>query len=486
MKKLELKDILSILTPKEFRHFGEYIRSPFFGVPERVAALYEFAEANYAEVMKGKFSRTEIAERILSGSRTAENIRKLFSDFNREAEKFLAALEYEKDKNYSVIALLRQLRVKSESGDGNIFARLKQRLGDAEKELTLSEPDVKTYRRAMDVYEEKSLSEPASDFHKYSKALQNESDMLDAFYISQKMLKFQLMYSKQELNKQPLDYRWDMYGEITGFIEKNKEAIKEKFPDVYIKYLMTRMAVSKDDSLISEYGSYLDSCGARFTSEKLADYYSDLYNYMAIRIGAGKHELRAGQMRIFKSLDDRNLLYDVPGGKIHIYTYKQVADTAFYLKDFLWAEHFLKKYSAAIDAPESKDIVNLLNAKLHYYKGEVQQARRALAKVDYNDYIYYLDAKMFLLCIEYDNENFIEASLIVDSLNKYMKSHTDIPENSVNNTKSFLYYAKALINLKETGGDDFMRKKLRDVLINDSRPVYVRQWLIEKIDEAGK
>ncbi len=487
MKKLELNDILSILTFKEFKHFGDYIRSPFFNVPERVAALYGFIENNYKAVMSGNFGRGEIADKVLSGSRTPENIRKLFSDFNKETEKFLSLTEFENDRDYQMLALLRRLRSKENSGETanqrENFSRLAQKLNDAEKEISPMSPDASYYLKALNVFGEKSLSEPVSGFHKYSPALQNESDMLDAFYMSSKLLKFQIMFSKQQLNKQPLGYRWDMYEEITGFIEKNNDRIKEKFPDVYTRFLMTKMAVSRDDGLINECASYLYSLDGRMANEQLADFYSDLYNYITIRIGEGKHELREAQLNLFKHLDDKNLLYDVPPGKIHAYTYKQAADTAFHMKDFLWAEHFLKKYSGAIDSLNSKDIINLLNAKLHYYKNDSQKARVSLARVDYNDYIHYLDAKMFLLCIEYDAENFIEAGLIIDSLNKYLKSHTDIPESSADNSKSFLYYAKTLLNMKETGCDSFMHEKLAEALVRDERPIYARKWLIEKLDE---
>lgn len=485
MKKAELKDIIGMFQPKEFRRFGDYIRSPFFNVPERVAALYDFIENNYKAVKEEKITREEAASKILKGSRSPENIRKLFSDFNREAERFLSLAEYELDEDYRELALLKQLRKKSsQAGDNALHARFVQKLQEAEKQLHELKPDISSYRKAIDVYEQKLLAEPDTEFHNYSGALQMESDMLDAYYISSKLFMFQLMFSKQQLNKQPLGYRWDMYKEMSGFIEVNIETVKQKFPDIYIKHLMTKMAVTGDIELIGKYEEYLLTIEEALPREQLADYYSDLYNYITMQVGNGKHELRRPLMNLFMFLDSKQMLHDVPGGKIHTYTFKQAADTAFHLNELKWAEYFLGKYSGCVDSARRKDIVNLLYAKLHYSKNENSIARTRLAKVDYRDYIHYLDAKQMQLCIEYDEENFVEALLIIDSLEKYLKSHADIPESTAENTKSFLFYVKALLNLKENGPDDFLLSKLKEILTGDQRSVYAKTWLMEQI--AGK
>lgn len=483
MKKIEPEHIISILTPKEFKRFGDYVYSPFFNVPERIRALYDFIRKNYTAITKGQLSREQIAAKVLKGSNTPSNIRRLFSDFNKETENFLQFIEFENDTNYRTIALLKNLRSKKDSSPQSA-EMLEQKFRELEKKLASSPGDSDTFRLAMGFYKQKSLAESPLQFSGYSESLQKESDTLDAFYINRKLLLFQLMYSKQQMNKQPLDYKWNMYEEIVSYVEANTEEIKSRYPVLYLAYLMTKMAVNEDDALIEEYGTFLDSLENRLTTEQLTDYYSDLYNYLSIRIGAGKHEYRRVQFELVKSLDAKELLYDARNGKIHTYTFKQISDTAFNLKEFEFAENFIKKYADKIDDLHKKNIVNLEYAKLCYFSNNKEKARAALAKVTYGDYIYYLDAKMLLLSIEYDNENFIAAELVIDSINKYLKKHSQIPADAVENTMSFIYYIRALLNIKEhPQPDNFMAEKLSNVLEKETRPVYARQWLKEKIQQ---
>lgn len=482
MKKIEIAEIISLFSLKEFKRLGDYIRSPFFGFPQRVTALYEFIEKNYDAVIKNKISRDQIAAIVLKKANTPVNQRRLFSDFNKTIEGFLQVVEFEADDNYKTISQLKSLLANKDFSSQASYL-LEQKFRETEKKLSKMPDDDNKFRLAAEYYRLKNLSEPASDFHEFSLYLQSESDMLDAYYICSKLYIFQQMYSKQILNKVRLGYKWNMYEQITDFIEANKEDIKQKFPSLYVMFLMTKMAAENNDSLIEEYGTFLDSQENSLTTKQLTDYYSDLYNYLSIRIGAGRHDYRKLQFNLVKSLDEKKLLYDAGNGKIHSYTFKQITDTAFNLGELDFADKFIKHYGEYIDDINKKNIVALAAAKLHYFKNDFSKARLILKEVRYSDYIYYLDSKKMLICIEYDSENFIEVDLIIDSLNKYIKKHEKIPTEVLENTKTFINYIKAMLNIIENPEDDnFMAEKLRSVITGETRPVYALEWLKSKIE----
>ena len=481
MKKIEPRHIIRLLTTREFSRLGDYIHSPFFNIPQRVVLLYDIIRKNYDSIISGELSRNHISALILKGANSSVNQRRLFSDFNKAVESFLLALEFESDDNYKTISQLKSLLAKKNYSSQASYI-LEQKFKETEKKLSEMPDDDTKFGLAAEYYRLKNLSEPTSDFHEFSLCLQSESDMHDAYYISTKLYIFQKMYSKQMMNKVPLGYRWNMYEQISGYIESNKEQIKSEYPSLYVMYLMTKMAAENNDSLIEEYGTFLGSQENKLTTRQLTDFYSDLYNYLSIRIGAGKHDYRRLQFNLVKSLDKKELLYDAGNGKIHSYTFKQITDTAFNLGELDFAEKFIQYYGEYVDDINKRNIVALAAAKLYYFKNDFPRARLILKEVRYSDYIYFLDSKKMLICIEYDSGNFIEVDLIIDSLKKYIKKQEKIPAEALENTKTFINYIKAMLNIIENPEDDnFMAEKLRGIITNEARPVYALEWLKEKI-----
>ncbi|MCC7159787.1 MAG: hypothetical protein IT281_09630 [Ignavibacteria bacterium] len=479
MKKLEIKDIISHLDESQWKRFGDYIHSPFFKLPERIVLLYEHVNEKHKEFKTENITRNEIAAKVLKGSSSDTNIRRLFSDFNKAVEDFLEFTWFENDEAARSMALIISLREK------NLKDHAVRKIKEEKKELLTKEPRLETYRNIHDLLEQEYLSEPVSEFHKFSEALQNSSDMLDVYYISRKLLLYQLMYSKELLNKES-SYRRDMKPEIETFISRHAENIKQKYPDIYLKYLMLQILSSGSQDLILEYSGYLESTKGVLSKQQQADYYSDLYNYHTIRISRGEHSLRIPLLGLYKLLDEKDLLLDLSVMQIHTYTFKQIADTAFHLKELEWAEYFIKKYSPFIADENRANITNLEFAKLYDFKGERAKAKSFINKVDHRDYFHYLDSKMLLVCIHYDEDSFSEADMVIDSLNKYLRNSTELTKIHSDNTKRFIYYVKKLLKFKEAGAEEFDLAGLREELNEDKVPVYARNWLLERIEELFK
>ncbi len=478
MKKQEIPEIYSLLSDEELTRFGDYIRSAYFKVPERIIKLYGIISERREDIKSGKLTRKEIASGILKKSTTEASIRKLFSDLNREIENFLKT-EYLYSHNLTgELFLIRQLKE-----NGNIL-KARQAAGSLYKQAVRLPPGEDKYKLLSDIESEVSGMEDDSDFYKFSNSLQNESDNLDAAYFTRKLLLFQLMYSKEKLNSfSGTRYRLEMIGELLGFIGGNKDKFRESYPDIYLKYLMLKMLGSEDEELILEYRDTLESNTGVLTSQQQAGFYSDLYNYLTIRIADGGHQFRRPLLELYMLLDKKDLLFDNGNNRIHPYTYKQVIDTAIHLNEVKWAEYFAGKYSGAIDDLNRKNIVSLEYAKISRYNNDIKKSREYLAKVDYRDYIHYLDAKLFLLCIEYDCGNYDDAELIMDSALKYNKNNPDIPELFSANARRTIRLMKKLFRLKENSGDGYETGKLEREVNDEKGFIYARNWMKEKIAE---
>lgn len=477
MKKFELLYIVNLIKQTEFKNFGKYIISPYFNVPQRLVNLYYFIDKNFSAIISGKISREDAAKKVIGNDFSDTALRKLFSDFTSEINKFMIINEFRKEPYNKFILLIDQLKAGNNREQYNI--KIKEIKKKFEK---IADSELRS-KMLSELYWEEYNTEPESIFHKYSGSLQSASDKLDEYYFSRKLLYFQLMFSKQYLNKEDIGYKWHMSDEIMGFIEKNSDYIKNAFPEVFIKYLMLRMLDFKSDYLITEYYYLVEKNSSMFAKQKIIDYYSDLYNYFTIRISRGEVRFRKFLMSLVKMLDEKDLLINEVPGTISYYSFKSITDTCTYLKELKWMEYFINKYKDKLDDVNRDNITNLAYAKLYYFKNEIQIARLALAKVDYKDYIHYPDAKLFQSCIEYDDENYIEVYLIFDSVKKYLKKNRKIPLHIAESYISFIQVVDSLVKINEKNSVDtaFQINMLSKELENAEKPVYARNWLLERI-----
>ncbi|HAX48030.1 MAG TPA: hypothetical protein PK605_07980 [Ignavibacteria bacterium] len=476
MQKNDISHIFSLLSGDELAAFGNFLKSPYFNVPDRLIRLFNNITRSKDDIIAGKISRQQLASGILKSDSDSSALRKLFSDFNRALEKFLVSQYCCTEERENELSLARVYREKGFTAKSQLTL---QNLLKQLKKLPSSESKFKIMAAA---YEELNLLEDSSQFHKYSPSLEAESDYLDAYFIGRKLYLYQLMHSKEKLNSTK-KYNKGMYAEIMEHISENTANIKKNYPDIYLKYLMLNMLGSAAEEQVIEYREYLESAENTLSHAQLIDFYSDLYNYLTIRISEGDHFFRKPLLGLYKILDSKGLLYDSGKDKIHLYTFKQAADTALHLNDIKWAEYFVKKYADSVNDPIRKNIVNLLFAKINCFKGEPKAARINLAKVDYRDFIHYLDSKLFLFCMEYDASNFDEAELLIASTLKYLKHNKELPELNRNNSKMFLRFASRLLKLKTGIGAEFELQKLKDEFNAETGSMYARNWLKDKLNE---
>jgi hypothetical protein len=297
------------------------------------------------------------------------------------------------------------------------------------------------------------------------------------------------MFSKQYLNKEKLNYRWELWDEIKRYLEDHITEIKEHHPEIYLRYLMIGMLDFSDDLLLTEYLNTLLDPNCKLNRNRLAVYYSDFYNYLTMRISRGEHKFRGTLGELFKTLDSKDLLGELNGRQITYYTFKQVVDTCIYLYDLEWLRYFLEKYSSHINDPHRRDISNLAYAKFYYYSGDFNKARLALDKVGTKDFIHYLDAKLLLTGIEYDAENYVEIFEIFSAVKKYLKSRRDIPQEHSESTNRYICYLVKLIRVAENiDGEnaEFELDAIESSLKVERGNMYAKTWLENRISALKK
>ena len=122
-------------------------------------------------------------------------------------------------------------------------------------------------------------------------------------------------------------------------------------------------------------------------------------------------------------------------------------------------------------------------AKINGLKGDIKSARINLAKVDYRDFIHYVDSKLYLFCIEYDSLNFDDAQLVLDSTRKYLSNNPNISGEIAASAERFIRLSGKLLKQKSRSYDEFTVKKINDEYEKVKNGIYASNWLKQKIEE---
>jgi hypothetical protein len=125
-------------------------------------------------------------------------------------------------------------------------------------------------------------------------------------------------------------------------------------------------------------------------------------------------------------------------------------------------------------------------AKISFFKKDYLTAREFISKVVYDNYFMYAESKLIECRILYEEKNFAELMVTIDSALKYMKSHKEIGEHHKETYSAFLHYLHKLAGLYETKQ---MKNNISFEIQNIEKELTTekcclrRGWLRSKLDE---
>lgn len=474
------------LSPDEFNSFGKFLNSPFLNSNEKAIKFYSFLKKNFDKFSETGLSKDEIKKKFYhvktleDDNRAEVNLRKLMSDFNKLFEKFLAYFEFERKSGYKKILLLHTLRKRKLD---NLF---ESNLSEFEEEFSQNHINDRYYIRKK-VKEEAKIYKFSNDYHSASESVQNESDALDLYFISEKLELFQNMFSMEYINK-GLKQDWKFYDEIMLQVEKDSDRIRNEAPSVFFNYAMLKLVTnSEDKKIFSELKEFILDCKTRIRPTELKGMTFDLINYCYLKHTEGFKEYREEMQTLLEFLDENNLM--VADGELKYAYFKTAVENSLSLRKFDWLENFTSKYSKYIDQEYRDSLKNLTLANLNFYRGDYAKTRFYQSKVDYKNFIFYTDAKMLLSCVEYEEENDDGVYLIFDSLKKFFKKRTDITDSYINSYRNFMKYLTALTKIRQNinrGIDsEFELFNLKKKLESEPKKFYRCKWLLEKTEQLN-
>jgi hypothetical protein len=479
MKKSTLIDLLSKLSQKEVKEFGEYIGSPFFNKNQSIIRLYDYLRTQYPLFEKEKVAKKFVYSKLFPKIKYNDGfMRTLIFSLCTLAEDYLSYIRFKNTYYKEKLFLLFELN------DRHIDRLFERNVHAISKKLD------EEVVRDIDYYEDKYNLEN----EKYTYYFRKKPDAYEKTFkevsMSAMMNYLTVSYLTSAINdyNRLLNFK-NMYNVDfdLGQIEKLFEAIDPKhfrdIPCVIISYYGMMLFLKENDisnfytikELLGKYESSLDRNHVYNISQ-------NLINYCNRNMNKGHPELLRERFEIYKMGIEKKI-FPIQG-KTNFRFFTNVTETAVKLKEFEWAQHFIKKFKNQLPEDIRENTCNYSLSLYEFASGNFEKSLEFLSRVRYNDVYHKLKCKSLIAMLYYELDYNEQLLSHIDAFNHFI-----INDQLVNNERKRIYsgfirYVKKIERIRQKNLAGEAEKMLKK--ITDDQRVFYKDWLIEKLDECIK
>lgn len=477
-----LLGILSKFSAKEFKEFGEFVKSPFFNKNINVKHLYDYLKKFYPDFKDKKLDKEVVFRNLFPDKEYNDGfLRTVIYNLGKLAEDFLAYINFRKDDLNRGINLLKEL---NERKLEKVFLKYYSEI--EEDILNIRYHDSDYYLKKYELQQQKEIYMDWSkykqkDFKNYtSNTVSYIDDELTSFYLTKALNHYRFildknMYEQLENNFDFIDYILDfLLNKDVHF--KNKLKVKLHLNEVLLirdkdeKYYNTLKLI-----LINEH-------------DKLSK--SDLYSLHNI---LQSHCVYMGYHNQPEYIKERFELYKIClklelfAAAEHIYfddlMFGNIVSTAITIGDMEFTENFIEYYKGML-APDNTDVViNYSYARLYFGKKDFERALWHLNNIRTIKHIQYkLPVRDLVLKCYYELNLTAQAVYQIDSYRHFLNNNRALlSDDRFERISNFLkFYTKLVKSKEKNSGKDIFKLK-EDI---ESAPnTLERNWLLSKTEE---
>ena len=463
-------------SKEEMRQLERFICSSYFNANAKLENLFYYLKSYYPNITDDEVKPSIIWAAATKGEKFKDtNYRKLVSDFTDLLERFFVQNEFDTDREYKKIILLRNLRKRK------IKKRFDKTYVELMKEMNSQfSKDGDYYFRKSLVISEKYQNDFGKIKYEYSSLLQEQSDNIDYLILFEKLHMFHQMFQSKQNSADRNNYVQIWHDEVFRRVEKDIAAIERNHPNIYIIYLVLKMLRDNDDKIMNDLKSYLNKVGSKFPVSKLGYYYEYLTSYCVKKYNKGDIIYRKKALELYKEMDKMGIF--VIDNMIIDSDFNNVVNIALAEGNLKFAEEFIEKYRKYIDEDFADSAYSLARAKLLFSKKEYDRMFELLNNVEYKDTLYYINSKFLIARAHIENKNIVSAKYIYESLKQYKRSNNKLSDDQKNTLTVFLKYFT--YTLKIMDAQDSEKLKLKKIALAsleaEKQVVPTKSWFKEK------
>lgn len=481
LNKTRLYTILTALSEKELKQFGDFVKSPYFNKNERIVELLRVLlddRHEWSSLTKKDLFRALFLTEVYKESK----INKLIAMATELAVQFLAQIEYERSSYLS----LSVLKASSQRGIEKVFEAEFKKLEKKQKKQVDKDDNYYFIKGEMIKrrYTHKFLSK------RTTVQIDKLEESIHAFEVSF-ILKYcsdicQLL-TESALLKQQADL--DFLHHLINYLEKN-ELSYQPWPAIKI-YRLLIIAFLSDEGY-TYFEELLQNLYA-VEEELLHQQPSVLYQLYGFISDIGVSALNVEGQKHARSVFglyqvglERRYAYD---GQILRYPfYKNVIVMACRVGEYSIAKNILEEYKLDLPKNVRAQVYNFCKVIICFMEKDYKETLALLSTVKFTDVYDAMNAKMMQIKSYYalGNDNQVESS--VENLRLMMLRDKKIAQKRKQPTNTFVKYIRRFIKLKLNYSKQVEKYQHRLELLyveieQSPKPMMNKEWLLQQIKQ---
>ena len=477
-----LLGILSKFSVKEFKEFGEFVKSPFFNKNIHVKHLYEYLKKFYPEFKDKNLDKQIVFEKLFGDKEYNDGfLRKVIYNLGQLAEDYLAYINFRKDDLNRGLNLLKEL---NERKLEKVFLKYYNEIEEDINSITFHDPDYffKKYelQNQKEIYMDWTKFKQ-KDFKNYTtNTVTYIDDELTSYYLSKALNHYRFMLDKNMYEQ--IEHNFDFIEHIMDYLLTKDNYFREKLKIKLHLYEVLLIKEKKEE----HFEILKDIFYTSFNNLSRSDLYS-LHNILQSYCVYMGYNNKPGYIKTRFELYKICIEQKLYAAAEHIYfddlMFGNIVSTALAVSEFKWAEDFIEEYKSML-SPENTDVViNYSYSRLHFSKGDFEKALLFINSIRTIKHIQYkLPVRDLTLKIYYEMGMLVQSAYQIDSYRHFLNNNKmSLSDERFARILNFLKFYTRLVKIKEKNSSKDLLKLQEDI---ESTPnTLERSWLINKTGE---
>lgn len=487
-------ETMSSMTPGEIKSFGKFIRSPYFNESPLLIKLFEILKKYYPEFTNRNLTKEKIHTKIFPGKKYNDDMmRKLLSDLQGLFEDFLTQSIFEENPFNKRMLLLERLDNKK------LISQFERKLKQVEEEyMSGNEVSQEYFGRGLSVTTKKSDhiigAGEMGQYNVQKMVLDTQSGRFN-YFISDaliNMLKiaqdyislarfYSLDYSSLLVSKFFENFR------MKEFIEQYKLHSPQYYPIImiyYYNYIIQRAGENDyDDEIYHNLKKLVIENMKKFSLHERKIHMLFLENGCLGKIRVGRKDYLKEQHSIYKIMLENNLYIYRESDNMTTSRFLKILQNAIDIKEFDWAENFVRDYSGKLSPDITANMKNYSFARIHLSKGNYDKAVEFASKVKFLTFNLNFQTKILKLKSFYEMKYYDEILYQIDSYKRTLAKDKISPVQAKGKFSHFITFLNKIIRVQLSGNNDRHEINLISNDVARTADIYEKPWLEDKLSQ---
>ena len=442
MHDSKLVELLRSLSTRQRTRFSEYVHSPFFNKHEQLRKLCDYLLKQAPEFAASEKMEKEVIYAYLFPDSPYEDevLYTFFSKLLHLLYDFLVDQRYQDEAKARQLALLQELRQRKMSKHYQASVRKYKTLKSAE-----DSDAVEQYLEDYRYYQERNREFIAQANPQYDEALQQCSDALDLFFITEKLRMACDMSSRNiVINAQ---YQARMLDGLLLYLNTDAQRY-EGYPVIQIyRNILNTLRQPEQEIFYTQLKDLLQKYREQISRMDLMSIYGYALNYCVRKINEGYTAYYQEALDLYEFLLEKRILWI--DGFLPGWEYKNIVTAALRVGRFAWVEEFIEAYKEELDPEQRENLYRYNYAALQYSLKRYDKALQTLHEVQFTDTSYHLGAKIIQVKSYYELREFEALYSLIDAFSMYVHRNKQLSDYRKNANTQFLRFSKKLCRLAE-------------------------------------